>query len=248
MVRWLGGHASTEGLDRFADFFRAPIFDSDSVAAEVHAINSEHEKNKQDPSWRTLQLMYSLSNPESVVGRFHTGDADTLYENPKTDGVDPQVALRNFFNSHYCPNRMQVVTFSSDSLDDQLQIATEKFGKIQARGAACHAPVLLHTYSDRMPFPNGTMGKYVTALGTESEGQLWMHFHLPSTEKEFVSQPLQYIFWVLEYGGEDSLSRVLKDHVGLATSVRVFNDQSSMGTELFMVLSLTEAGRSHPGL
>ena len=26
-----------------------------------------------------------------------------------------------------------------------------------------------------------------------------------------MSQPLQYILWVLEYGGKDSLSRVLKD-------------------------------------
>ena len=36
--------------------------------------------------------------------------------------------------------------------------------------------------------------------------------------------------------------------MGLATSVRVFNDESSMGTEPFVVFSLTETGRAHPGL
>merc|ERR1712094_149738 len=34
--------AATEGLDRFADFFKAPLFSDKFVDKEVHAIDSEH--------------------------------------------------------------------------------------------------------------------------------------------------------------------------------------------------------------
>ena len=47
-----------------------------------------------------------------------------------------------------------------------------------------------------------------------------------------MSQPLQYLFLV----------RVVEDRFGLATSVLAFNDQSSLGTEFFLVLSLIQNG------
>ena len=58
------------------------------------------------------------------------------------------------------------------------------------------------------------------------------------TQKEYMSQPLQYLFLV----------RVVEDRFGLATSVPVFYDQSSQGTEFFLVLSLTQNGALHPSL
>jgi len=243
------GADGVEGQDRFADSFRSPSFDPESLEAVINSIDSEHAKNKKDPRWSTMQLLYSLSNPASVLGKFHTGNAHTLSRQPQSDGVDPRAALGSFFNSHYCANRMHVVTFSSEPLEEQLRTAERQFGKIGARDRACQTPVLLaQMHADNVPFPDGSMGKYVTALGTQPQAQLWMHFHLPSTQMDFMSQPLQYLFWVLEYGGEGSLSRVLKDHVGLATDFSVVNDQSSQGTELFIVLSLTELGRSHTDL
>ena len=69
-----------EGLDRFADFFRgSPNFNATYVEKEVHAIESEHNKNRESPSWRVRQTMLSLANPHSVVTRFHTGNKETLY-------------------------------------------------------------------------------------------------------------------------------------------------------------------------
>jgi len=65
-----GGHASTEGLDRFADFFRAPIFDSDSVAAEVHAINSEHEKKQARPKLEDSAAHVLLVESRECGGSF----------------------------------------------------------------------------------------------------------------------------------------------------------------------------------
>ena len=43
-------------------------------------------------------------------------------------------------------------------------------------------------------------------------------------------------------GGEGSVSRVLKDHVGLATDFSVVNDQSSQGTKTLHRLVVDRVG------
>jgi insulysin len=40
--------ALEEGLDRFAQFFIAPLLKQESAEKEIHAVDSEHQKNKQD--------------------------------------------------------------------------------------------------------------------------------------------------------------------------------------------------------
>ena len=83
--------------------------------------------------------------------------------------------------------------------------------------------------------------------GTEHEGQLWMHFHLPSTQKEFMSQPLQYIFWVLEYGGKDPLSRVLKDPFVKVKDMTSPRDSRAIARgAVRMAIWLEIAGRKQP--
>ncbi|MZH46951.1 MAG: peptidase M16, partial [Nitrospinae bacterium] len=41
-----------EALDRFSDFFKAPLFDKTYSEREVKAVNNEHEKNKLNDGWR----------------------------------------------------------------------------------------------------------------------------------------------------------------------------------------------------
>lgn len=243
------GADGAEGQDRFADAFRAPSFKLDNLEGGVKSIEEEHAKNMEDPNWRTLQFFYSLADPHSVLNRFHTGNKHTLFEKPEADGVDISRSVKAFFNSHYCPDRMQLVTFSSEPLETQLKTVNNQFGDIKSPDSSCSTPVSdTQSYMKDTPFLPENMGKFARVLGTQSDPELWLHFHLPDTQKEYMSQPLQYLFWVLEYDGEDSLARVVEDHVGLATGISVFNDQSSLGTELFLVVSLTQNGALYPGL
>ena len=70
--------AATEGFDRFADFFRAPTFDPKYVDKEIHAVDSEHIKNIHRRYDQVLAVLHSLSVKGSPVGRFHTGNVETL--------------------------------------------------------------------------------------------------------------------------------------------------------------------------
>ena len=66
------------GLDRFAQFFIAPLFRNTSVSDEIHAVNSEHEKNLQSDPWKLWQLLKHVSNPLHPFHQFSTGTLSTL--------------------------------------------------------------------------------------------------------------------------------------------------------------------------
>jgi len=46
-----------EALDRFAQFFIAPLFNEDCVEREMKAIESEYAKNLQNDGWRKISLI-----------------------------------------------------------------------------------------------------------------------------------------------------------------------------------------------
>ena len=65
------------------------------------------------------------------------------------------------------------------------------------------------------------MGTALLVQGTEATGTLWLHFQLPSLSKEYTAQPLTYLNYVVGYGGEQSLKRVLTDNLGLVADVHM---------------------------
>jgi secreted Zn-dependent insulinase-like peptidase len=237
----LSSASSHEGMDRFSDFFRAPLFQKKYVEKEVHAIGSEHAKNVQDSQRRILQVAYSLANPESPVVGFHTGDVETLLEKPKQEGLDPVEQLKVYFNSFYCPARMRLVTYGPGSLEDQLSEAEQKFGNLTAFSSNCTAAEV--SFAKPEPWGPARMGQFVTVQGSLPQAQLWLHFPMPDVSKNYLNQPLQYMDYVLSYRGVDSLIQTLQDNLGLVSSCQPMFDASSAGTNLFVVMELSGKGQ-----
>ena len=69
--------ALSEVLDRFAQFFVSPTLDYKYAKREVAAVNSEHQKNTMDDTWRLMQLQRTLfprrTTPPTA---FSTGNAE----------------------------------------------------------------------------------------------------------------------------------------------------------------------------
>lgn len=238
--------AAEPTLDRLADFFRAPLFNDTFVEREVHAIDSEHEKNVQIPSRRIMGVFSSLASPESPLSRFHLGNLQTLYEWPKGNNSNPVEALRVYFHDNYCASRLRVVTFGPQPLREQLQLAVDKFGALEGGTDKCKNGKV--SWSSPKPWPSERLGKWVTILGTQPQASLWLHFPLPDVTNDYKSQPLAYIQHVLTYAGEKSLKRVLQDELGLVTELQAMGQGGSGGREFYIVAGLTARGREHPDL
>lgn len=65
-------------LDRFAQFFIAPLLSESSASKEINAVDSEHQKNILNDSWRKYQLSKYLSKQGHPYNKFSTGNKETL--------------------------------------------------------------------------------------------------------------------------------------------------------------------------
>lgn len=236
--------AVEEGMDRFSDFLRAPLFDATYMDKEVHAVDSEHAKNVQDPERRVFAVLEDLAAPESPVSQFHTGDLQTLKHEAKTSDI--RAELRKWFREHYCPSRMSLATYGSEPLSEQIKRASRLFGDLPAGSGTCQGP--RRSWASPAAWPESRRGKWVTMLGTQPQPQLVQAFLLPDVTKEFKSHPLSYITYVLNYGGERSLLTFLRDDLGLISTMSVSASTDSAGAMLAVSYDLSRDGLKQPGL
>ena len=110
-------HAHLEAvLDRFSQFFVAPLFTPSATEREIKAVDSEHNKNKQVDMWRTFQLLKSISDPSHPFSKFGTGNKKTLFDLPAERGVDTRDALLAF-HKRYSAHLMKLVVLGKEELD-----------------------------------------------------------------------------------------------------------------------------------
>lgn len=236
---------AAEGLDRFADMFRAPLFNASGVHDEVNAVNSEHMKNVQSPAWRTLAVMEKLANPSSPVSRFSTGDLETLEAAPRQRGQDPVGALRQYFQDNYCPARLRVVSFGPTSIASQLKALAVAFGKIEEGSGPCGTEPR-RTFQSPDAWPPDRKGQWVDIQGVTSHASLLVHFYLPDYTHHYASKPWQYVEFVLNYEGEKSLVVTLRDDLGLVHTLSASTGGTSAGWQLGITFALTDSGRRKP--
>jgi insulysin len=111
-------------LDRFAQFFVAPLFNEDGTMREMQAVDSEHKKNVKDDMWRIHQLERTLSDPEHPYSHFGTGSSETLNK----PGI--REVIVNFYKQHYSANIMKAVIYGRESLDQLSEWANSMFSAV----------------------------------------------------------------------------------------------------------------------
>ena len=98
-------------LDRFAQFFIAPLFPASCAAREVRAVDAEDAKNRSNDGRRALQVRKALADPRHDYSKFGTGNASTLR---------PPLAerLAAHYRAHYGADTTTVAVMGRESLDD----------------------------------------------------------------------------------------------------------------------------------
>ena len=93
-------------LDRFAQFFIAPLFLENSTFAEMNAVNSEYDKDLNVPGWKFFQLLKNVSNPQHPFSRFTIGSIGTL------NISDIRQRLIEYYNTSYSANQVRPLHLS----------------------------------------------------------------------------------------------------------------------------------------
>ena len=113
-----------EALDRFGQFFIAPLLSYEYASREVQAVHSEHQKNIPEDNWRLVQLRRSLLRSDHPASKFHTGNLETLKGTTEKE-------LQDFFHDYYGPERMALCVVSKLNLDRLEKLTREIFAGIK---------------------------------------------------------------------------------------------------------------------
>ncbi len=194
-----------EALDRFSDFFKAPLFDKTYAAREVNAVNSEHDKNIRSDGWRGRHLRNQIVETGHPLSKFGTGNKDTL-------AGDNQEALIAFYKKYYSAQNMEMSMVSTLPLDKQEAKVREYFAGIPSFDV--QHPEIKSDY--RKPLQD--QYRLLTMKTVKDYRKITMDFPTIHLTDHKDSKPANIVGSVIGHEGQGSLLSKLKEE-GLATSL-----------------------------
>ncbi|KAI9809491.1 MAG: Insulinase (Peptidase M16) [Phylliscum demangeonii] len=223
-------------LDRFAQFFIAPLFLASSLDRELQAVNSENEKNLQNDTWRLYQLSKSTANPAHPYCHFSTGNLETLRDRPKEKGLDVRQEFIRFHEKHYSANQMKLVILGRESLDQLESWTLELFSRIPNKNLP------QKRWDDVQPLTKSELLTQCFAKPVMDFSQLELTFPFVDEEFLYEAQPGRYLSHLIGHEGPGSILAHIKKQ-GWATELTAGSSQVCPGSALFeMNVRLTEEG------
>lgn len=226
---------SNEGLngalDRFAQFFISPLFSPDCVDREVNAVHSEFMKNLKLDSRRNYQIYRGMAHPDSLFNKFSTGNKDTLVK----EGIRDQ--LIKFYHEHYSADRMNLVVYSNEDLDDLEHKILEIFkgvkdknlGKISYKG-------------EIFPFGDHYNGRFVKITPVKDKDEITIKFYLPPLDHLLKKKVLGYYSHLIGHESKGSLlDFLIKEKLALSLTAGSYLQDDYFST-LKISITLTEKG------
>lgn len=225
------GHLAP-ALDRFAQFFIAPLFTPAYVDRERNAVDSEYRAGLQDDGRRGLAAFKAVLNPAHPLAMFSTGSIDTLQDQP---GKSLRDALLQHYERYYSADRMALAVLGRQSLDELEALVRAAFSAVALRDAGEEpAPVSL--------FEADSLPAMLAVKPVRDLRSLSFTFPIPVVRHYYASKPLQYLGNVIGHEGEGSLLARLRE-LGWANSLSAGGGISYSDTAAFTVdIGLTEAG------
>lgn len=220
-----------EALDRFAQFFISPRFDSDYLEREKHAVQGEYQMQRRADEWRSYALHKQFVNPDHPWSRFDWGSLESL----RDVGV---AEARAFFDANYSADTMALAVQGDDDLDTLERLVEERFGEVANRGIGprpTHPPLY-----DGVALPLSYAWQ-----STSRSRRLNFRFPVPPTRPHYRSKPALFLTQLIGHEGPGSLHHVLSSRGWIDGLVAASFDQDEWNGVFDIDLTLTEAGKSH---
>ncbi|PIE25281.1 MAG: peptidase M16 [Neptuniibacter caesariensis] len=222
-------------LDRFAQFFIAPLFNEKYVDRERHAVHSEYQAKIRDDYRRSYAVVKSQMNQENSYNRFAVGSLETLSDREGSQVRDELIA---FYNQYYSANLMSLVILGKESLDELEALARNKFSAVKN-----HDVQPFRTRGNL--FRANQLPQKIEIKTIKDIRTLSLTFPIPETRTHWQNKPVYYISSQIGYEGKSSLLSMLKNQ-GWATALSASQGHNLYDQATFMInVQLTKEGYSH---
>lgn len=217
-------------LDRFAQFFIAPLFDPDFMDLAMKCIDSEHKKHIQDDPYRLVQIRRATSNLKHPSSKFGNGCLESLSDNPEI-----RDALLEFYNRYYSANLMRLVIHGKDSLDQLEAWATELFSDISNKKVD---PFICPP--GELPLSGSELCTVVYARTIEMQ-TLTIEWPIEDQRKYYRTKPHVCLWYLLGYEGPGGIISLLRSN-GWATSISTHATHEDEWGFFLVEIELTDVG------
>ncbi|MGS0683431.1 insulinase family protein [Shewanella sp. 125m-7] len=218
-------------LDRFSQFFIAPLFNIELVDRERHAIESEFSMKLKDDIRRVYQVQKETVNPEHPFSKFSVGNLKTL----AGEESELRQELLDFYQAKYCASAMTLCLVAPQKLAELESLAKQYFCDISD-----HSPI--DDYPDVPIYLPEQLQAQINILPLKEQKRVAITFALPAIEQFYQHKPLTFISHLLGYEGKGSLLSYLKD-LGLANNLSAGGGVNGYNFKDFNIsIQLTDLG------
>lgn len=189
-----------DALARFADMFSQPLFSSEYVEKERHAIEAEFSLKLKDDGRRIYQVHKESINPAHPFAKFSVGNLTTLAD---TQQSSLQQALKDFFQQQYSASRMTLTLVSSQPLSEQQRYVEQYFQQLPSHLPA-KSPLQVPLY---LPEHQAIQLNIKPHRDTQ---KLVVSFALPDIQRWYKHKLISFIAHLLGDEGHGSLLSYLK--------------------------------------
>ncbi|XP_018377582.1 PREDICTED: insulin-degrading enzyme-like [Trachymyrmex cornetzi] len=224
-------------LDRFAQFFLAPLFTENLTELELNSISSECEKYLADDSRRFGQLHRSSGSSDHPFSKFGVGNRETLSTIPKQKGINVRNKLLEFYEKYYSANIMSLSVLGKESLDELENMVVNLFGEVRNKD------IEVSIWSE--PFKDEHFRTMWYVIPIRDLRNLIISFLLPDLRQHCRSMPERYVTHLFGHQGEGSLLSALRAK-GWSVFLACELDYAVRGFSIFSIgIDLTDEGIKH---
>ncbi|KAJ0399750.1 hypothetical protein ATCC90586_007287 [Pythium insidiosum] len=199
-------------LDRFAQFFVAPLFTASATDRELSAVDAEFKNYLHDDYWRLNQLHRGRGNPRHPFARFGVGHRETL----RAAGV--RDALLQFYESFYVAHLMRLVVYGREDLSTLERWVRDGFSAVRDDPAVA-VPRFRGLGG---PFTDEQLGRRIDVLPVKDLQLVVVGWVVPplygrDEDGGFTEQHTAMLAHLLGHEGRGSLLSLLKRHAWVTT-------------------------------
>ena len=222
-------------LDRFAQFFIAPLFNERYVTRERQVVHSEYLSGIKGDGRRIFSASKRAINPEHPYAKFPVGSLETLADRPSAPVREDLLA---FYHEHYSAGLMALVVLGKEPLELLRKWVTIRFSQVPDTGAQplqISAPL----------YVAGRLPARLNVVPIKERRSLTLTFPIPPVESYYRSKPISHIAHLLGHEGKNSLLSILRS-AGWADGLSAGTGFNHRSEATFTVsIKLTPQGLNH---
>lgn len=182
-------------LDIFYHLVKEPLLSESSLDREVNAVNSEHDKNILNDTWRLFHIMGLISDDDHVGRKFGTGNLETL---KKDDTIEK---VRKFYNKYYHKNNFYICLGDKKEKSYYEKLLNNNFGSLTSEKDQ-------NSYNLEIPYTKNINKKYL--LESENNNRkLYLLWNIEKIDQK--ENPIRLINEITSNMRVNSLQKKLND-------------------------------------